>query len=272
MKASDPQRFHRSDDARQAFTLVELLVVIGIIAVLVALLLAALFRARSSGDRAVCINNLHELAIALQAYNVMNGQLPPARLCPDLVGDIDCHSVQQSEASYTGPNEVWWAPYDNRVGSAPAHVIDNNYQRGLLWPFVEQNQRLFWCPLGIEPRPDNPYYGLPLQVSYGFNHVTGGPSGQSVSTITQANGTSNVMLVWDHAHTPDCSSCGWPRQIVKPFVDPASVQYPTAQAFLHYPLRHNGTWNVAFCDGHVVAMAPSDLQDVMFLVGTPVSP
>jgi prepilin-type N-terminal cleavage/methylation domain-containing protein/prepilin-type processing-associated H-X9-DG protein len=254
---------------RPGFTLVELLVVIGIIAILTGLVLVSIQKVRSSGDRATCLNNLHQLGVGMINYNVSNGKLPCARLCPDLVGDLDCHSVQTSEASYTGPNEVWWAPYDNRAGSSPTQTVDSNYQKGLLWPFVEQNQKLFWCPNGVELRPDNPMRGKPLQVSYGFNHVTGGPNGLSLSDITDANGTSNVMLLWDHAHTPDCSTCGWPRRIVKPYLDPADQPYPAGQAFMHYPARHNGLDNVLFCDGHVIALQPSQLQDNLFYVSPP---
>ena len=64
--------------ARKAFTLVELLVVIAIIALLAALLLPALSRAKESGRRATCLNNLHQLDLALRLYvNDHEGLFPP---------------------------------------------------------------------------------------------------------------------------------------------------------------------------------------------------
>jgi len=63
---------------RKGFTLVELLVVIAIIALLAALLLPALARAKESGRRASCINNLHQLDLALRLYADANdGFFPP---------------------------------------------------------------------------------------------------------------------------------------------------------------------------------------------------
>src|SRR5579872_7516391 len=68
MKSSSPR----------AFTLVELLVVIGIIAVLIALLLPALNRAREHSKRIYCMSNARQIAMGLMAYvNESKGWMPP---------------------------------------------------------------------------------------------------------------------------------------------------------------------------------------------------
>jgi prepilin-type N-terminal cleavage/methylation domain-containing protein/prepilin-type processing-associated H-X9-DG protein len=68
----------RLSSARGAFTLVELLVVIGIIAVLIAVLLPALTRAREQANAAACLSNLRQLGMAMQMYAQGNdGFLPP---------------------------------------------------------------------------------------------------------------------------------------------------------------------------------------------------
>jgi prepilin-type N-terminal cleavage/methylation domain-containing protein/prepilin-type processing-associated H-X9-DG protein len=62
--------------SRPAFTLIEFLVVMGIIAALLACLLPALLGARDASRRVSCVNNLKEIALALQSYLNTYNSLP----------------------------------------------------------------------------------------------------------------------------------------------------------------------------------------------------
>lgn len=61
---------------RHGFSLIELLVVIGVIGVLVALLMPAIHQAREAARRTQCQNHLHQIGVALQNHQTQFGHLP----------------------------------------------------------------------------------------------------------------------------------------------------------------------------------------------------
>jgi prepilin-type N-terminal cleavage/methylation domain-containing protein/prepilin-type processing-associated H-X9-DG protein len=74
----------RSEQLAVAFTLVELLVVMVIIAILAGLLLPTLGRAKDSAQRIACANNLRQLRLALGLFTTDNrGRLPPRNTLTD---------------------------------------------------------------------------------------------------------------------------------------------------------------------------------------------
>ena len=77
--------------SRRAFSLVELLVVLGIIALLLALLLPALNGAREAARRTACASNLRQIGNLLALYRADDprGDMPPADFIPRPIRDFD---------------------------------------------------------------------------------------------------------------------------------------------------------------------------------------
>jgi prepilin-type processing-associated H-X9-DG protein len=123
-----------SQEPRTAFTLVELLVVIGIIALLIGILMPALARARSSAREVQCESNLRQLGLGLQMYCDANQGLMPADSNNGSKSNpVDYIQVGKSPTVYltltwSGP-EMWFnaippminqQPYYNLISAAPA--------------------------------------------------------------------------------------------------------------------------------------------------------
>ncbi len=91
---------------RHAFSLIELLVSISIIAVLLGIILAALPKVRQAGLKAACGANLHGLGQGIEAYKMDNdAKFPSARYMPAplLSGDTD-PALNVALADYIEPN------------------------------------------------------------------------------------------------------------------------------------------------------------------------
>jgi prepilin-type N-terminal cleavage/methylation domain-containing protein/prepilin-type processing-associated H-X9-DG protein len=75
----------RTQGTQKGFTLVELLVVIGIIALLISILLPSLNKARETANKAKCASNLHQIGLAILLYQNDNNQFYP-RTVQDTTG------------------------------------------------------------------------------------------------------------------------------------------------------------------------------------------
>ena len=120
----------------RGFTLIELLVVIAVIAVLMAILMPALHRAREQGQRAACLSNLKQLTVAWILYADENDD----KIVHGSTGKGGQNNVPANEDGW-----VHWAGYSDATPEADQIQA---IQEGALFPFCK-TAKLYQCPSGL---------------------------------------------------------------------------------------------------------------------------
>jgi len=209
---------------------VQLLVVIAIIAVLAALLLPALARARGEARRIQCLSNLRQMFIAVQLYtDNYNGYYPPAYYTEIKDGVFISHAWD-----FTTIKD--WSTGETRV--IP----------GILWGETGDISAVHQCPsyYGGHNWLDDPHTGYNYNTSY-----IGRGSGETVKTpakVTDVKDPSNTALFGDGEF-----SSGANKFMRSPFSSPFDAGF-SGRAAGTQGFRHNGATNVIFCDGHAASL------------------
>ncbi|HZL37163.1 MAG TPA: DUF1559 domain-containing protein [Tepidisphaeraceae bacterium] len=245
-----------------AFTLVELLVVIGIIALLISILLPVLNRVREQAKQTKCASNIHQIFLAVQMYaDEHKGFYPIA----PLIGE---QSPANDFMTYT------MLPDNSGAGKI-------NYAAGALWQYLggaakvdtidaEQGSdhsaryALFNCPSDS----DNPRlvrWGnmevIERNFTYSFNALMREKPTQSgwvegVTTSMVVNSSQKVLVIEEAWPNDGCCFLAY----VDPN-NPGTAQNPNIDRDEDDVLaaRHVHKGNQGFADGHVEAISPKDL-------------
>src|SRR5438874_7628978 len=125
---------------RLGFTLVELLVVIGIIAVLIAVLLPALRKARDAANRTACMSNMRQIMTGAIMYsNESKGYLPFANWRSKEVPPTATYPYQPGWL-YT------WAAFAGQQQAITAN--EDGVKTGLLYKYLKST-KVYHCPSDI---------------------------------------------------------------------------------------------------------------------------
>lgn len=239
---------HEIRQNKRGIHLIELLVVIGIIAILAAILFPVFARAREKARTATCASNEKQMGIAILMY----------------AQDYD-ERLPDSQPSYwtsgcaVNSTAVWSAT--KSLGERIA-ALDLSWQ-GVVQPYV-QSKQLFTCPSrGDLPWADG-YTGYGYNGSYWGGNKT--PCGGTHGTADSKSGLDNYISLAE-IPTPastlmvaDSPINGAPEVGDGDPSDGEGITPPDQQGPNHLPeTRHNRGYNVLWCDGHVKWM--NVLQD-----------
>jgi len=162
---------------RRGFTLVELLVVVGIIALLIALLMPVLSRARKSANNVQCMSNLRQMGVMLREYAVANhDSLPPGYVILPLADNPGF------------ADDAFWINYIN------SYAVDTGVTRQ---DTTGQATKVFVCPEATAPDKVNYYSAHPVAFpDYSYDVE------QKIKPARFANLRSDNILLMDGVQVP----------------------------------------------------------------------
>lgn len=198
----EPKEYHgvyypvahpRRSEGQEGFSLVELLVVIGIIAILIGMLLPALRKARQSAKVLQCANNLHQIGTAMQMYLNENGNQYFWHGADLSIDGMDWYAFGGRD---TGNLDLGQEGLFNRIRPRPLNK------------YVSNVTTIFHCPMDNEaPWTYVSAYPSPSEFewvgnSYNFNAngyplhppAIGGLAGVKANTISDS---SNTIVFFD---------------------------------------------------------------------------
>jgi prepilin-type N-terminal cleavage/methylation domain-containing protein/prepilin-type processing-associated H-X9-DG protein len=238
---------------RSGFTLVELLVVMGIIALLVSILLPSLNRAREAAQRTACLSNLRSVMQLMHLYAADNkGQIP-------LGCASDVYQTSYWVVLGTGKNIRWpsWGPlYKAGFLTDP---------RFLYCPSEEQNYHKFDTAPENAWLPDDPSANWHQGVRAGYFMR---PCTETYQPVLWRSGPPFTPV--DNKNTPAHEWQPYPKLSRMKRVAIAADIFANPYRLTQ---RHNKAFNVAYADGSAEAVdrgsLTNDLPTSVDLYGNP---